>query len=232
MSYLLVHGAGMGASCWELLTPLLDGPVVAVDLPGRGARSGVDVATVTLADCAAALIDDAAGLTDITVVAHSFAGVSVPLVLPQLADRLRHVVFLAAVVPPDGTRVLDQIDPDVRAFVEQSIDGGVYRQEREAARAMLCNDLDRPRSQWLLDRITPDSAALLAERVDLSGLAAAVPRTYVRTEQDHCYVPELQERSAERVGGSVLTLPTGHMPMVSQPQLLADLLSAITSSGG
>jgi pimeloyl-ACP methyl ester carboxylesterase len=227
MSYLLVHGAGMGASCWDLLTPLLDGPVVAVDLPGRGTRSGVDLATVTLADCAAAVIEDSAGLTDITVVAHSFAGVSVPRVLPQLADRVRHVVFLAAVVPPDGTRVLDQIDPDVRAFVEQSIDGGIYRQEREAARAMLCNDVDPQRSEWLLDRITADSAALLSEAVDLSGLEAAVPRTYIRTAQDHCYVAELQERSAQRVGGAVITLPTGHMPMVSQPQALADLLSAV-----
>lgn len=36
MSVVLVHGAGMGSSCWDRLVPLLDGPAVAVDLPGRG----------------------------------------------------------------------------------------------------------------------------------------------------------------------------------------------------
>jgi hypothetical protein len=40
-------------------------------------------------------------------------------------------VFLTAVAPPDGSLVLDQIDPDVRGFVEKSIEGRVYHQERE-----------------------------------------------------------------------------------------------------
>lgn len=229
MSYLLVHGAGMSASCWEMLTPLLDGPVVAVDLPGRGRRSSVDISSVTLADCAAAILEDAEGLDDIVVVAHSFAGVSVPRALPELRERIRHVVFLAAVVPPDATCVLDQIDPQVRVFVEQSIDGGVYHQELETARAMLCNDLDAEQSQWVLDRVTPDSAALLAEQVDMSGLATDVSRTYVRTEADQCYVPELQERSAALVGGSVRSLPAGHMPMVSRPEELAGMLADVAT---
>jgi len=46
------------------------------------------------------------------------------------------------VVPPDGSRVLDQVDPGVRDLVEQSIAGGVYHQTREGAAAMLCNDMD------------------------------------------------------------------------------------------
>ncbi|RZK71376.1 MAG: alpha/beta fold hydrolase, partial [Rhodococcus sp. (in: high G+C Gram-positive bacteria)] len=110
MSFVLVHGAGVGASCWEPLLPLLEGDTLAVDLPGRGERRSVDPRSVTLADCAAALVEDveAANLEDIVLVAHSFAGVTAPLAMSALADRLRHVVFLSAVVPPDGTRVIDQ----------------------------------------------------------------------------------------------------------------------------
>jgi pimeloyl-ACP methyl ester carboxylesterase len=229
MSYLLVHGGGMGASCWDLLTPLLDGTVVAPDLPGRGSRSDVDIRTVTLSDCANAVVAAADGLTDIVLVGHSLAGVSLARAMPRLADRLRHVVFLAAVVPEDGTCVLDQIDPQVREYVEASIAGGVYDQERESAREILCNDLDEERSEWVLDRITADSAALLAEPVDLSGLSAHVRRTYVRTELDRCYVPELQEKSVARVGGDVRVLSTGHMPMVGRPEELAALLTSIAT---
>jgi hypothetical protein len=43
------------------------------------------------------------------------------------------------VVPEDRTRVLDQIDPDVRAAVEAGIAGGVYSVGVDAARIMLCN---------------------------------------------------------------------------------------------
>lgn len=227
MSYVLVHGAGQGAACWDPLVPLLSAPVLAVDLPGGGTRSAVDVASVDLDDCAQALRSDvlAADLRDVVLVAHSFAGVTVPRVMAELAPRLRHVVFLAAVVPPDGTAVLDQIDPAVREAVLRSTAGGVYAQDREGARAMLCNDLGPEDAERVLDQVVDDSAALLTEVVDLSGLSAEVPRTYVRTAKDVCYPPELQGPSAARVGGGTATLDAGHMAMVSARHELAALLS-------
>ena len=229
MAFVLVHGAGMGAQCWQRLVPLLDADTIAVDLPGRGTRSEVDIRSVTLTDCERAIVDDVldAELTDIVLVAHSFAGVSVPRVMSALAPRLRHVVFLSAVVPEDGTRVLDQIDPDVRSAVEASIGNGIYHQDPAGAEAMLCNDLDTADTAWTLDQVIDESAALLVEVVDLSGLTVDVPRTYVRLTQDHCYPPDLQERSARIVGGDTVFLESGHMAMVSIPAQVAALLNQL-----
>jgi pimeloyl-ACP methyl ester carboxylesterase len=227
--YVLVHGAGMGASCWDRLTPHLDAPAIAVDLPGRGSRADVPIESVTLEDCADALRETISGVEgdDIVLVAHSFAGVTVPRVMAEFAPRLRHVAFLSAVVPPDGTSVLDQIDPSVREAVRASITGGVYSQGREGAQMMLCNDLDAEATEWTLDQVVDDSAALLTETVDLSGLSANVPRTYIRLTKDACYPPELQERSVPIVGGDVKYLDTGHMAMVSAPERLAETLSEL-----
>ncbi len=223
--FVLVHGAGMGADCWDRLLPHLARPAIAVDLPGRGSRADVSLTSMNLDDCAQAILGDVADVSGgMVLVAHSFAGVSVPRVMAALAPRLRHVVFLSAVVPPDGTSVLDQIDPAVREAVRASTAGGVYSQDREGARLMLCNDMDAEQTQWTLDRVVDDSAALLTERVDLSGLSADVPRTYVRLTNDACYSPGLQERSAALVGGDVAFLDTGHMAMVTAPERLAKLL--------
>ncbi len=224
--YVLVHGAGMGASCWEPLLPHLDGPALAVDLPGRGSRGDVPLTSVTLDDCARALLDDVAGLEgdDLVLVAHSFAGVTVPRVMAALAPRLRHVVFLSAVVPPDGTAVLDQIDPGVREAVRASTGDGVYHQDPSGAQAMLCNDMDEAQTAWTLAQVVDDAAALLTETVDLSGLAADVPRTYVRLTDDVCYTPVLQEASARRVGGEQVFLDAGHMAMVTIPDQVAGVL--------
>jgi pimeloyl-ACP methyl ester carboxylesterase len=229
MSFVLVHGAGMGAQCWQRLVPLLEGDTCAVDLPGRGSRSDVDLRSVTLTDCAEAILRDVddAGLSDIVLVAHSFAGVSVPRVMAALAPRLRHVVFLSAVVPEDGTRVLDQIDPGVRAAVEASIAGGIYHQDAAGAEAMLCNDLAADDTAWTLGQVTDESGALLTEVVDLSGLTAEVPRTYVRLTKDTCYPPDLQERSSRIVGGDTVFLESGHMAMVSIPDQVAALLNQL-----
>jgi hypothetical protein len=147
--------------------------------------------------------------------------------MAALAPRLRHVVFLSAVVPEDGTRVLDQIDPAVRSAVEESIGDGIYHQERAGAEAMLCNDLTGPDVDWTLDQVIDESAALLSEVVDLSGLSVEVPRTYVRLTQDACYSPGLQERSSRIVGGDTVFLDSGHMAMVSIPDQVAAVLNRL-----
>jgi pimeloyl-ACP methyl ester carboxylesterase len=116
MPFVLIHGATMGAGSWERIIPLLGDEALAVDLPGRGSRAGIDLRTVTLEDCAEAVVVDIVGrdLTDIVLVGHSFGGVTVPRVMALAPERIRHVLLLSAVVPEGGTRVLDQIDPDVR----------------------------------------------------------------------------------------------------------------------
>ena len=227
MPFVLIHGATMGANCWNRLTPLLEGEVLAVDLPGRGARADVDVRTVTLADCGKAVVDDILerDLTDIVLVGHSFGGVTVPHVMAQVPERIRHVVLLSAVVPEDGTRVLDQIDPDVRNSVEAGIAGGVYTVERDAARYMLCNDADEEQSEFILDRLVDDAAAMLAETVDLSGYRLPIPRTYVQLSRDQCYPPDLQAKSTARTGAEVVTLDAGHMAMVTIPDQVAAVLN-------
>jgi pimeloyl-ACP methyl ester carboxylesterase len=216
----------------------LTGPVLAVDLPGRGRRQDIDVRTVTLDDCAAAVVSDVerADLTDIVLVAHSFAGVTAPRVMAALADRMKHVVFLSAVVPPDRTAVIDGIDPAVRDLVEASIVDGVYLQGPEGARAMLCNDMNDEQTAWTLDQVVDDSGALLTETVDLSGLSTDVPRTYIRLTEDVCYPPDLQEGSSQlvceqSVQGDIVYLKSGHMAMVSIPDQLADVLESIAAKG-
>ena len=229
MSFVLIHGAGFGADCWDELIPWLSAEALAVDLPGRGTRADADLRTVALADCAQAVRDDieAKDLRDIVLVGHSFAGVTVPRVLDLVPDRICHVVLVSAVVPPDRSRVLDQIDPAVRELVEQSITGGIYHQARDGAAAMLCNDMDEATASSALDRMADDSAALLTEPVDLSGYRRQIPRTYVHLTRDQCYVEELQQRSIALLAPDVIDLDTGHMAMITAPERLAAILNAI-----
>jgi len=132
-------------------------------------------------------------------------------------------------VPEDGTRVLDQIDPEVRATVEAGIAGGVYTVGVEAARYMLCNDADDEQSEFILCQLVDDAAALLAEPVDLSGYRLPIPRTYVQLSREQCYPPDLQAKSTERTGAEVVTLDSGHMAMVTIPDQVARILNALAA---
>jgi len=89
--------------------PLLDGSVLAVDLPGRGAHPA-DLAAITVEDEVASVLGDidAAGVTDgIVLVAHSSGGLPVPGVARALGSRLDRIVLNAALVPPEGGCGLD-----------------------------------------------------------------------------------------------------------------------------
>jgi len=229
MSFLLVHGASFGANCWEPLLPLLSHDAHAIDLPGRGARAGVALETLTLSMFAEAVRDDILekDLHDVVLIGHSLAGVTLPRVINLVPDRIRHVVLVSAVVPPKGTRVIDQIDPGVRVMVEAAIASGIYSQTRDAARLILCNDMNEEQSNWPLDRMVNDSAAVLAEVVDLSGYSQPVPRSYVFLGEDDCYVPELQRRSAEAIDAEIFEIDCGHMAMVTRPAELAGILNGI-----
>src|SRR5215471_6653563 len=90
-TYLLVHGGGTTAGFWDRLRAVLDGPSLAVDLPGRGAHPA-DLATVSVeAEVASVVADvEAAGLdTPIDLVAHSSGGLVVPGVVAALGGRVR-----------------------------------------------------------------------------------------------------------------------------------------------
>ena len=75
---VLVHGGMHGSWCWDTVRPFLASPTVAVDLPGRGTRPA-DLASVTLDDSVAAVLDDAerAGFERFVLVGHSLGGVTI-----------------------------------------------------------------------------------------------------------------------------------------------------------
>ncbi|MDW6057842.1 alpha/beta hydrolase [Streptomyces sp. FXJ1.4098] len=227
MTFVLIHGATCSAGTWGRLIPLLDGDVLAVDLPGRGTRAGIDLRGVTLGGCAQAVADDIVqrDMTDVVLVAHSFGGVVAPGVMALVPERIRQVILLSAVVPEDGTPLRSHIDAKVMDSLEGNAVGGVYAFDPDAIRAQLCSDADEDQVEFVSSHLVDDSVALLAENVDLAGYQLPIPRTYILLSQDQCYSPELQAQSARRTGAEVVTLASGHMGMATRPDQLAAILN-------
>jgi pimeloyl-ACP methyl ester carboxylesterase len=232
MTFVLVHGGGFGSVAWDRLIPFLPGPSLAVDLPGRGRRADVDLASVTPQDCADAVVADMAdaGITDAVLVGHSLAGVVVPRVLALAPERLRAAVLLSAIVPDHGENVMTTMAPETRAAVLPALADGIYRPGAGAGLEMLCNDLDDEQTRFVIDSRTADSVLLLTEPMDLSGVAQPVPRWYVHLTLDQRVPPALQDECNARWGGERVPLDTGHMAMVAKPRELAAILEAIRRS--
>jgi pimeloyl-ACP methyl ester carboxylesterase len=110
-TYLLLHGAMRGAWLWHKLVPLMEkggAKAIAYDLPGHGKRSG-DRAGVNMS----AYINDLLSfirkndMHDLILVGHSMTGIVISKVAEEVPDRMRHLIYLAAVVPGDGDALID-----------------------------------------------------------------------------------------------------------------------------
>jgi pimeloyl-ACP methyl ester carboxylesterase len=231
---VLVHGGGFGASSWDLLLEHLDGPVLAVDLPGRGAHPApLESVTISTAAASVAADVDAAGFDGIVLVGHSLAGCVMPAIIGLLGDRVRHAVFVACTVPEHGSSSFDTLPADIQARARAAAEGkGPGILDSPSARAMFANDLDDEQLAWCRERTVPEARLLTFEPVDLSPLRrSAVPCTWVRPLHDGIVAPDKQLRFAANVGKcDVIDLDAGHLCMISKPRELAEVLNRIAGS--
>ena len=225
-TYVLVHGGNYDSSCWRFVTPHLDGPVVLVDLPGRGRRP-VPVGEVTFDDFVAAAVEDieVANADDIVLVAHSAGGLTAAFVVNRLADRIRAVVFVSSTIPPDRGAIIDSIDPDVRDAVLAGSGDGTYQIAQDTLRAILCNDLDEEMTAIALAETIPDTTSFLSAPIDLSGVKELSRVVYVRCLQDQTLPLQQQDAAIAAIGvATVVELDAGHMCMLSRPKELAAII--------
>jgi pimeloyl-ACP methyl ester carboxylesterase len=234
VTYVLVHGGGFAGSCWDEIRPFLAEPSHAVDLPGRGVTPG-DLDTVTFADFVASVAEYIIEreLSDVALVGHSMAGLTLPGVAEVVPTRIRRLVFVSCVVPPHGTsllEVLGDLSPNAKEAADriddEVVDGhGVLHPD--LARAMFCNDMDEHMAASTLSRQVPEAVGILSEPSDLTGLRRPIPRTYIRLLQDAAVSLDVQNRMIDNLGDTqVLDLDAAHMAMISRPQELAELINA------
>jgi len=220
---ILVHGALHTSSCWGHLLPLLATPARAIDLPGRGARPA-DVGRVTLADCVEAVIEEAdgAGFGRVALVGHSLGGVTITETAYLHPERVSHLVYVGAVVPPPGLSAAVLMTGAPLDAVELLDDA--------SSRALFGNDLTD--EQWAEHArgLVPDAPGII--NAQLSGYPSKIPMLYVGMDRDVPVPPDMAEQIAANLGPDVVrrSIDAGHSVMVSAPQALADLVNAFVAT--
>ena len=228
---VLVHGGGGDSRIWDPLVAHLDGPVIAVDLPGRGLHP-MPLRDVTFAACAASVRDDVdrAGFDEIVLVGHSLAGCSMPAMIGVLGERVRHAVFVAATVPDDGKSAYDMLDPAIQELIRTAGHAEPRPMDADIAKMVLGDDLTEEQFAWCVERLVAEAPRLTTDPVDLSPLRTNMPRTWVRTLQDLIVSPEQQNHYVKNVGDCpVLDVDSGHMCMVSRPEELAGIMQEVAT---
>ncbi len=235
-AFVLVHGAWHGAWCWSRVVPLLrasDQPAHAVTLTGVGERAHLlrrDIGLATHIADVVSLIENEE-LTDVVLVGHSYGG----LVITGAADawlarggdrRLRHLVYVDAVVPHPGECWASHHGADLvasRVAAAAADPRGALPPPDAGLFGLTGADKD-----WVNRRQTPHPFAMYQEPLQFDARRVAeVPRTFVDcTDPAWPSIAPMRRRVRAEPGWRVVEIATGHDAMVSAPRALADVLLA------
>jgi pimeloyl-ACP methyl ester carboxylesterase len=239
--YVLVHGACHGAWCWEAVAAKLAARghrVVTLDLPGHGRRVA-EYVRASVTGYSRSVMDGMAleGISRGIVVGHSMGGLVIPKVAELARDRVAHLVFLAAVVVPDGASLWEtHLLPGQKAMIRglaRAAGNGTFLYPAWYAWSRWMNDMPRGHAvvQAALPRLTPQPLRPFVERLDLSRFYAMdVPRTYIRCLKDVAVQPDRAAEYARRLGVRPVDLEAGHDAMLSAPDALARILETLSPS--
>ncbi len=228
--FVLIHGAWHGAWCWQrVLGPLREAGhrVFAVTLSGVGERAHFEAAKATLSNH----IDDILAVVEAEelarpiLVGHSYGGLPMTGAADALAGRVRHLVYLDAVVPLPGECWSSQHPAPARDARRAAIAATGFIPPPDAS----VFGLTGADHAWVTRRMTPQPGAMYDTPLDFDAARwAALPRTFI-----DCTAPALPAIDAMRArvrsqpGWRVHDIATGHDAMVSAPADIVRILSAL-----
>jgi pimeloyl-ACP methyl ester carboxylesterase len=220
-TYVLIHGAGFDSWYWHMVVPELRAwghDVVAPNLPTDDDSAG-------LWEYADVVVDAIGDRTDLVVVAQSLAGFTAPLICERVPVCL--MILVAAMVPLPGESPRDWW---ANTFWGQAR----YEQAKRDGRQ---TDGDFDVMAEFFHDVPSDVAAQAIAREQRSQSGAPfekpwplqawpdVPTRYVLCRHDRLFPAEFMRRVVqERLNITPNEIDSGHLPALSQPKELAELM--------
>jgi pimeloyl-ACP methyl ester carboxylesterase len=214
---VIVHGAWVDASSWSKVIPLLQEKgfhVVAVQNP-----------LTSLADDIAAT-QRVVALQDgpVLLVGHSYGGV----VITEVGNdpKVVGLVYVAAFAPPDGGSINSmgktypaaplggELRPDAQGFLSVTPKG-------------IAEDIAQEfpeKEQQVLTATQGQTASSVFGATIKTAAWKAKPSWCVIASNDRAIPPELEKAESASIGATSITLPSGHLVMLTHPKEVADFI--------
>jgi pimeloyl-ACP methyl ester carboxylesterase len=223
---VLVHGAWADGSCWSSVIERLQADGFQVRAPQFPMSS---------------LADDVARLRQVLefqdgptlVVGHSYGG-QIMTALGVSAPNVVGLVYVAAFGLDEGeslgallsqgppTPALAHLFTDTRGFAWLSEDDFVNH---------FAADVDPTKARVLYAVQQPLATSAFG---DVMGVPAwkSLPSWYLVAQNDEALAPDAERQFAARMGATTVEIPSSHVPMVSHPNEVADLIEKAANAVG
>jgi len=214
---VLVHGAFVDGSEWDKVIPLLQAKglkVVSVQNP-----------LISLVEDVAATERAIAGQTGkVVLVGHSWGG----MVITQAGagDKVSALVYIAAFAPSEGQAASDlgkEYDPPAGMKKLQTDSTGYLSLPAEAMSQDFAPDAPKEETKLMSVSQVLINGKAFGEKVTTAAWRTK-PSYFIVAAEDRMIAVDLELSMAKKIGAKTVVLKTGHAPMLSQPQQVADVI--------
>ena len=236
-SLVLVHGAHFSASSWQAVQEELNGKITsfAIDLPGRDAAESAK--SITLDSSAQVLCDYLSGIKGRKIIAaHSQGGGVVNQAMglcPQ--QEIDKIIYVTSVAPANGDVIFDQLSKQdgENYFAGLSFNENNLRVELKNKGAFIdtfAPDATKAQKKALIKNFVAEPAVIAEGKLAYSpAKLEQIDTFYIFAQQDKIISLTSQKNIAAGLNlKASYNINSGHLPMLTKSEELADILYAIS----
>lgn len=232
-TFVLIHGGTHGGWCWARVADVLQPAghkVFAPSLTGLGDRKHLLSPAVDLNTHINDIVNliEYESLEDVVLVGHSYGGLPVTGVADRIPERLRHVVFLDAVIGQPGESMFGAAGPEFVAMRMKSASELNGTKVFEPKSAEFFGVTDAADAAWCNGKTTPQPALTYLTTLELRHpIGNGRPCTFIRCTDPQLVHADPFEAQASAAGMPIIRFPACHNAMVTRPAELSRLLLQI-----
>jgi len=220
---VLVHGAFADGSCWAKVIPLLT---------KRGLKA------IAVQNPLSSLADDVTathrviGMQEgpVLLVGHSWGGA----VITEAGNhaQVKGLVYVAAGAPESGQSFGDwwkDYTPAPAAAEIKPYGDGYVALTPEGVRKHFVQDIPAEEADIVYATQGPLAARCFSDKVSVAAWRSK-RSWYIVAAQDETIPPAVERDSANRMGAETLVLQSSHVPMLSQPEAVAEFIASAAAT--
>lgn len=233
MQVILVHGAFQGGWVWDKIAPRLRATgyeVFCPTLAGLGERYSELNPDIGLGDHIhdVCQVIDANALDHVVLIGHSYGGMVVSGVAKQRSNKMSHIFYLDAPIPENNESLLDVLGSEVAMIfytsaVEQGEGWRVSPFSPEAFGLTTEEGI-----AWAIPKHTSQSLKTFTDPVSVlaEGEGPHISRGYIQCIPGNSFTNKQVSRALAK-GWQIYQIESQHCPMVTDPDLLVDLIDRL-----